>query len=159
LQQKPHESFERNGNDLHLKHTISLTEALCGFSFVVHQLDKRDLLIRQLPGQVIKPGDVKVVSGEGMPIYKNPFERGHLYITFTIKFPDNHFASEPILRKLESILPPRPSFVLPEGEHVEEVNLIEYDPNDRSSHSGHRGEAYASDDEEHHGPGMQCVHQ
>jgi DnaJ family protein A protein 2 len=159
LQQKPNEKFERNGNDLHMKHTISLTDALCGFSFVVRQLDKRDLLIRHPAGQVIKPGDVKIVTGEGMPIYKNPFERGNLYITFTIKFPENHFAPEPTLRTLESILPPRPPFAMPEGEQVEEVDLVEFDPNDRSSHSGHRGEAYASDDEEQHGPGMQCVHQ
>ncbi|XP_050307409.1 dnaJ homolog subfamily A member 2-like [Anthonomus grandis grandis] len=161
LQQKPHEIFERQDNDLHMKHTISLTEALCGFSFVVHHLDKRDLLIKHPPGQVIKPGDVKIVTGEGMPIYKNPFEKGNLFITFNIKFPENHFAPEPMLKKLETLLPPRPEFVLPQGEHVEEVDLVEYDPNDRSSHSGHRGEAYASDDEEGHGhgPGMQCVHQ
>lgn len=159
LQQKPNERFERNGSDLHMKHTISLTEALCGFSFVVRQLDKRDLLIRHPAGQVIKPGDVKVISGEGMPIYKNPFERGNLYITFTVKFPENHFAPGPVLTELETMLPPRPFFTMPEGEHVEEVDLQEFDPNDRSSHSGHRGEAYASDDEEHHGPGMQCVHQ
>ncbi|XP_066248346.1 dnaJ homolog subfamily A member 2-like [Euwallacea similis] len=160
LQQKPHERFERNGNDLHMKHTVSLTEALCGFSFVVHHLDKRDLLIKHPAGQVVKPGDVKVVTGEGMPMYKNPFEKGQLYITFTIKFPDNHFATEPVLKNLESILGPRPEFTMPDGEHVEEVDLLEYNPHDRNSDAANRGEVYASDDEEHsHGRGMQCVPQ
>ncbi|CAG9771401.1 unnamed protein product [Ceutorhynchus assimilis] len=161
LQQKPHERFERNGDDLHMKHTISLTDALCGFSFVVHQLDQRDLLIKHPPGQVIKPGDVKIVSGEGMPIYKNPFERGNMFITFQIKFPENHFAPEATLLKLESMLPPRPVFSLPDSAQVEEVDLVDYDANERSSHSHvrNRGEAYASDDEEQPGPGMQCMHQ
>lgn len=160
LQQKPHEKFQRSGDDLYVNHTISLTEALCGFNFVLHHLDGRDLIITHPPGQVIKPGEVKAVQGEGMPQYKNPFEKGNLYVTFEIKFPENHFASEENLKLLECVLPPRPKFVMPEGEHVEEADLLDYDPNDRSSHSGARGEAYASDDEDHvHGPGMQCAHQ
>ncbi|KAF7269002.1 hypothetical protein GWI33_017925 [Rhynchophorus ferrugineus] len=159
LQQKPHERFERSDIcNLHMTHKISLTEALCGFSLVVKHLDSRDLIITHPAGQVIKPGEIKVVNGEGMPVYKSPFEKGNLYITFSIVFPENHFAPEPQLKQLESILPPRPGFDMPTGD-VEEVELTEYDPNDRSSHSGHRGEAYASDEEEHHGPGMQCVHQ
>ncbi|XP_018333900.1 dnaJ homolog subfamily A member 2 [Agrilus planipennis] len=159
LQQKPHEKFQRSGNDLHMQQTISLTEALCGFSTVVRQLDGRELLIKQPPGDVIKPGDTKTVPGEGMPQYKNPFEKGNLYVTFDITFPSNHFANERQLKVLESILPPRPQFTMPVGEHVEEVDLHDYDPNDRSSHSG-RSEAYESDDEHiHSGPGVQCTHQ
>lgn len=160
LQQKPHERFHRNGDDLDVKHTISLTEALCGFSFVLHHLDGRDILIKQPAGEVVKPGDLKAVMGEGMPHYKNPFEKGNLYVTFDIKFPESHFTTETNLKALETLLPPRAPFVMPEGEHVEEVNLEDFDPNDRGSHSGARGEAYASDDEDQmHGSGIQCAHQ
>ncbi|CAH1117716.1 unnamed protein product [Phaedon cochleariae] len=154
LQQKPNEQFQRNGNDLHVKHSLSLTEALCGFSFILHHLDGRDILIKQPAGEVVKPGDIKAVIGEGMPIYKNPFEKGNLYVAFEIKFPEDHFTSEANLKALETLLPPRPEFTMPIGDHVEEVDLHEFDPNDRSSHSG-RGEAYASDDEDQmHGPGI-----
>ena len=31
-------------------------------------------------GEVIKSGDLKMVSGEGMPQYRNPFEKGRLII-------------------------------------------------------------------------------
>ncbi|KAG5889608.1 hypothetical protein JTB14_024029 [Gonioctena quinquepunctata] len=159
LQQKAHEKFERNGDDLHIKQSISLTEALCGFSFILRHLDGRDILIKQPAGNVVKPGDVKAIIGEGMPCYKNPFEKGNLYIAFDIKFPENHFTSEVNLNSLETLLPPRPAFTMPQGENVEEVDLMDFDPNDRSSHSG-RGEAYASDDEDQmHGPGIQCAHQ
>lgn len=158
LQQKPHEHFQRSGNDLHMSRSITLTEALCGFQFVVKQLDGRDLLIKHPPGEVIKPGGTKVVRGEGMPMHKNIFEKGDLYITFEIAFPENNFANDNQLKLLEHYLPPRTPFTMPVGEHVEEVDLNEYNPNEQRS-SG-RGEAYDSDDEHsHHGPGVQCAHQ
>lgn len=56
LQQKEHPKFKRKGDDLFLEHTLSLTEALCGFQFVLTHLDGRQLLIKSNPGEVIKPG-------------------------------------------------------------------------------------------------------
>ena len=41
LQQKEHASFKRKGADLLIQKDISLSEALCGFKFVVRQLDGR----------------------------------------------------------------------------------------------------------------------
>ena len=32
--------------------------------------------------------------GEGMPHYRNPFEKGNLYIKFDITFPPNNFTEE-----------------------------------------------------------------
>ncbi|XP_076448890.1 dnaJ homolog subfamily A member 2-like [Babylonia areolata] len=160
LQQKPHEVFTRTGNDLFLTKTIGLTEALCGFSFVVRQLDGRDLVVSHPPGEVISPGMVKVVSGEGMPKYRNPFDKGNLVIKFDVKFPENNFTKEPKLKELEDILGRPPVEEMPEGEHVEEVNLVEYEET-RDSGRGARGEAYDEDDEdmEGHGPRVQCAHQ
>lgn len=56
LQQKDHPKFKRKGDDLFYEHTLSLTEALCGFHFVLTHLDNRQLLIKSNPGEVIKPG-------------------------------------------------------------------------------------------------------
>ncbi|KAK5646798.1 hypothetical protein RI129_005262 [Pyrocoelia pectoralis] len=159
LQQKPHERFQRNEDNLHVNHTITVTEALCGFTFVIHQLDGRDLLIKHTAGDVVKPGDVRMIPGEGMPHYKNPFEKGNMYVTFEVRFPDNHFANEMQLKELENALPPRTPFTMPTGDHVEEVDMHEYNPNDKNA-SGGRGEAYDSDEEHvHAGPGVQCAHQ
>jgi DnaJ family protein A protein 2 len=65
------------------------------------------------------------------------------------------------MQELEQLLPPRPTFELPKGEHVEEVDLHDYDPNERNAGMSGRQEAYASDDDEHtSGPGgIQCAHQ
>lgn len=43
----------------------------------------------------------KTVLGEGMPFYRNPFERGNLYIKFEVNFPQNNFVSEPQLKVSE----------------------------------------------------------
>ena len=40
-------------------------------------------------GEVIKTGDVKQVQGEGMPYYRNPFEKGRLLMQFNVVFPQN----------------------------------------------------------------------
>ena len=56
LQQKEHEVFSRSGNDLYMTKTIGLTEALCGFQFVIRHLDGRDLVVANPPGEVVHPG-------------------------------------------------------------------------------------------------------
>jgi DnaJ family protein A protein 2 len=56
LQQKEHSKFQRKGDDLFVEHTLSLTEALCGFQFPLTHLDGRQLLVKTTPGEIIKPG-------------------------------------------------------------------------------------------------------
>lgn len=97
LQQKAHDVFDRSGDDLYLTKTIGLAEALCGINIIVKHLDGRELNITNPPGRIIKPGDVKGISGEGMPFYKSPFEKGNLYVKFDITFPEDNFANEKIL--------------------------------------------------------------
>ena len=48
-------------------------EALCGAEFVVKHLDDRNIVVKTQPGTLIRPGDVKAVDDEGMPMHKNPF--------------------------------------------------------------------------------------
>lgn len=47
---------------------------------------------------------------------------------------------------------------LPPADDLEEVDLHEYDPNDRRNSDGARSEAY-EDEEMHFGPGLQCAQQ
>jgi DnaJ-class molecular chaperone len=56
IQQKEHPKFKRKGDDLFYEHTLSLTEALCGFQLVLTHLDNRQLLVKSNPGEVVKPG-------------------------------------------------------------------------------------------------------
>lgn len=56
LQQKDHDLFTRQGDDLFMTKKLHLTEALCGFHMVIKHLDKRNLVVKYPAGQVIEPG-------------------------------------------------------------------------------------------------------
>merc|ERR1719487_187602 len=55
LQEQPHAEYKRKGDDLFLERSISLSEALCGFAMELDSLDGRKLIIKSVPGEVIKP--------------------------------------------------------------------------------------------------------
>merc|ERR1719159_178151 len=155
LDEKAHERFKRSDQDLIMKMDISLTEALTGMKKTIKTLDDRTLVIQTVRGEVIKTGDVKQVQGEGMPYYRNPFEKGRLLMQFNVVFPAN---LEPNLADaLAKALPPGEEPMIPD-EH-DEVDMNDYDPeNDRQQRRGHGGGHYDDDDEHagHPGPGVQC---
>ncbi|GFS31131.1 DNAJ homologue 3 [Actinidia rufa] len=68
LQQKEHLKFKRKGDDLFVEHTLTLTEALCGFQFILTHLDNRQLLIKSQPGEVIKPAHLILLAVYVVPI-------------------------------------------------------------------------------------------
>lgn len=154
LKEQQHELFKRNKDDLILQQKISITQALCGFDLVIKHLDGRDLHVKNPPGTVMKNDDLKCIVGEGMPVYKSPFDKGNMFIEFTVEFPER--MDPALLAHLEKCLPPRPAFVMPVGEHVEEVSMSEYDPNQKSGRRGHSA-AYNSDSEDEEGAGPQGV--
>ncbi|EOY33259.1 DNAJ isoform 1 [Theobroma cacao] len=123
LQQKEHPKFKRKGEDLFVEHTLSLTEALCGFQFVLTHLDGRQLLIKSNSGEIVKPDSFKAINDEGMPLYQRPFMKGKLYIHFTVDFPDS--LSPDQVQALEAILPPKPTSQLTDMEldECEETTL------------------------------------
>lgn len=117
LEQKEHPKFKRKFDDLYVEHKLSLTEALCGFQFVLTHLDGRQLLIKSNPGEIIKPDQYKAINDEGMPHHQRPFMKGRLYIHFDVEFPE----SLPLERSraLGKILPSKP------GKQVSEMELDE----------------------------------
>ncbi|PKA66051.1 DnaJ protein like [Apostasia shenzhenica] len=166
LQQKDHPTFKRKGDDLFLEHTLPLTEALCGFQFVLTHLDGRQLLIKSNPGEVVKPDRFKAMYDEGMPIYQRPFMRGKLYIHFTVDFPDSLTPDQ--CKSLESVLPPRTRLQLTEIEleDYEETTLRDVSIDDgmtrkRQSQAQEAYEEEEDDDEDRRdGPHrVQCAQQ
>ncbi|XP_054279648.1 dnaJ homolog subfamily A member 1-like [Macrosteles quadrilineatus] len=152
LDEKDHPRFKRSGNDLILRMQIELVEALCGFQKVVHTLDDRDLLITAIPGEITKHGDVKYVLGEGMPQYKNPFEKGRLIIQFLVNFPTS--LQPDAIPRLETCLPPRPEQMIP--DNAEECMLVEMDPDSENRRRDYRNAC--DEDEGGHGPSrVQCA--
>lgn len=87
VQQQKHMLFDRKGDNLSMEKTITLYEALTGYQFIIEHLDGRKLLVQSSPDELVIPGSVKAIVSEGMPIYKRPFERGHLFIEFHVAMP------------------------------------------------------------------------
>lgn len=156
IQQVENDTFKRDGSDLWIEKTINLTEALCGFEMVITHLDGRKLLVKTQPGEVIKPAAVKAIEGEGMPIHKRPFEKGRLFVKFTVEFPKSGSITPSQAAQLEKILAIPRQPVSYNAEDVEEVHLHDVDPmaearrKDRE-HQREREEAYDEDDDQPRG--------
>lgn len=105
MQEKPHDVFERDGLNLRMTSKISLNDALTGVQLTVKTLDNRTLLVKSKPGQIITPGSVKKIRGEGMPTYRNAFSKGSMFITFSIEFPIR--LSDKLRDKIATLLPPK----------------------------------------------------
>ena len=94
IKEKKHKCFRRvNKNDLIYVHKIDLAQALNSEPVRFTTLDGRKLHISV--DEIISPSTVKVVPGEGMPIFENEInvrdlnaKKGDLYIKFDIKFPE-----------------------------------------------------------------------
>lgn len=153
LDEAEHDVFSRHTSDLIKKMEIELVDSLCGFQKTIQTLDKRILVISCLPGEIIKHSDVKCIFNEGMPQYKNPFEKGRMIIQFSVKFPEEQWLPVQNLAELEELLPPRQEVVIPEGS--EECLMEKYDPSQDNNRG--RRDAYESDEDDQHGPRVQCA--
>lgn len=161
LQQKEHPKFKRKGDDLFYEHTLSLTEALCGFQFALTHLDGRQLLIKSNPGEVVKPDSFKAINDEGMPMYQRPFMKGKLYIHFTVEFPESLNPDQ--VKSLDAVLPPKPSTQMTDMEldECEETTLHDVNIEEEMRRKQQaQQEAYDEDDDEPHGAQrVQCAQQ
>ncbi|CAL0319184.1 unnamed protein product [Lupinus luteus] len=85
IDEKPHDIFKRDGNDLIVSQRVSLAEAIGGTTINITTLDKRTLSIPVT--DIVSPGYELVIAKEGMPITKERGHRGDLRIKFEVKFP------------------------------------------------------------------------
>ncbi|KAH8831526.1 DnaJ C terminal domain-containing protein [Flagelloscypha sp. PMI_526] len=128
LKSKPHETFERAGNDLLTHTTITLSEALLGFSRVlITHLDGRGIKVSSPPRKIIKPDDTIVIRGEGMPVYKNADTKGDLYIIFKIEMPDSTWLRRVDQEALARLLPPKKEELDPLPAIVDDASFEESD--------------------------------
>uniref|UniRef100_A0A915P1E0 CR-type domain-containing protein n=4 Tax=Meloidogyne TaxID=189290 RepID=A0A915P1E0_9BILA len=164
---KPHDIFERKGEDLFIKKTITLKQALCGFAYAIKHLNGKDILVNTLSEEVIKPESVRVAYNKGMPKQGKPGQFGNLYFVFNVTFPPTHFLeNEQRYKELEALLPPRPRIPkLSATAEVEEVTLSEFDSRRYERHGGGGGsrEAYHDDESDDDMPSgaqhVQCAQQ
>uniref|UniRef100_A0A8C6UE29 Zgc:122979 n=1 Tax=Neogobius melanostomus TaxID=47308 RepID=A0A8C6UE29_9GOBI len=86
LKDQEHPDYRRDGSNIVYTAKITLKEALCGCTINVPTLDSR---MMPLPcSDIIKPGAVRRLRGEGLPLPKSPAQRGDLVVEFQVIFPD-----------------------------------------------------------------------
>mmetsp|Transcript_24543 Transcript_24543/g.60315 ORF Transcript_24543/g.60315 Transcript_24543/m.60315 type:complete len:423 (-) Transcript_24543:297-1565(-) len=156
VQEKEHATFKRKGADLFIEKSLSLTEALCGFQMTVAHLDKRQLVISTNEGDIIKPNSFKAVYDEGMPTYQRPFEKGKLFVHFSVKFPEPGDLSDDDLKALEKLLPARPAVDI-DADNSEDCSMHDVDMEQEMRRSKMQDED--EDEDERGGRGVQCAQQ
>jgi DnaJ-related protein SCJ1 len=85
LQQEPHPVFDRDGDDLKARLSVSVADALLGFETDFEHLDGS--LVHVSHAGPVQPGEVIPVRGEGMPRRAKPKTRGDLYVTVDVEMP------------------------------------------------------------------------
>jgi DnaJ family protein A protein 2 len=163
IKEKSHPLFKRDGVHLFMERDVPLVNALTGFEFVVPHVDgKRKLLISNVEGSVIKPGDAKEITGEGMPVPTRPYEHGNLYIKFNVVFPEKLNKTQ--TSALQKNLPGAEIPDKPPGTEFDEVQLRPVNPDNmrQEAYSTH-GNAYDEDEDDDgrhgHGQSVQCAQQ
>lgn len=94
VEEKPHNRFERDGDDLIVKLNITLSQALLGpegggaITKEVDHLDGRRVEVSP-PEGIVQPGQETKIVGEGMPISKanSPKKKGDLIVRWNVVFP------------------------------------------------------------------------
>lgn len=83
--------FHRKGNDLFWTEVLGLREAWLGdWTRNLTHLDGHVVHLGRKRGQVVQPGAVEVVEGEGMPIWRHEDgpEYGNLVVEYVVVLPD-----------------------------------------------------------------------
>lgn len=109
------------------------------------------------------PGDIKVIDGEGMPMNRNAFIKGNLYVEFKLEFPESGTLSDGDRNILRSVLPASKSQTMMDidvkDDDVEVCTLKDVDMDaeraKREASAAETREAY-EEDEEHEHPGVGC---
>lgn len=156
VDEQPHPRFKRKRNDLFVDVKVDLLTALAGGKLGIEHLDDHALSVDIPAGEIIKPGDMKVLRGQGMPSYRH-HELGDLYVNLSVDFPDS--LSEEQRGLLEKALPPRTTKAnLPNNVDVEDVVMDTIDDNEaHRARTGPASGADMDDDEAGGGPQVQCA--
>lgn len=143
-------AMARQGNDIVVTQKITLHEALCGFKLPFTHMDGREIVINSQEGEVVKPGDIKVVQNEGMPFKNAPMDKGRLLLKMEIEFPQPHEINESTRKSLESLLPkPKKQELSGTASSVVAIDFVPsredlrqkeaYEADERGGHHGHPG--------------------
>lgn len=155
IKETEHKTFKRKGNHLIMHKKITLNEALCGLEFYITHLDNR--IIKVKTNDIITPNTIKVIEGEGMPKWQEPFKRGNLIVHFDIEFPKEGSITTDYMKILKKILPKKKINKVP---HDEQLEMVPYEESMLENEETTEQDIYESDEDSDQDPdmpqGVQC---
>uniref|UniRef100_A0A914YWL2 Uncharacterized protein n=1 Tax=Panagrolaimus superbus TaxID=310955 RepID=A0A914YWL2_9BILA len=145
LDEKEHPVYTRKDSNLILPVKLTLSEALTGCVKNLKTLDSRDLHFTLLPGEVISHDECKVVHNEGMPLRRDPTDKGDLIINFKVEFPKK--LSNEQIKKIAKLMP-LPKVDIPKDAEIKTAIAVS---------DSHFRQRRTVEDDEMRGPGgVQC---
>ena len=90
--------FKRVGLDLVLEKSISLKDALCGFSFEITYINGKSYTLNNNAGNIIPHGFRKIIPNMGL---ERDQHKGNMVIVFNVQFPEK--LSESVIASLKKI--------------------------------------------------------
>jgi len=81
----PHSLFTKHGNDLHYKHTLTLSESILGKIITIEYFNEH-IKINSNQFGIINPSKQYILKGRGLPI-QNTTQKGNMIIEFNIIYP------------------------------------------------------------------------
>ncbi|KAK4512913.1 Origin recognition complex, subunit 1 [Mucor velutinosus] len=88
IEEKPHASFIRHGDNLQTTVKLTLKEALTGFKKSIPRLDGQTVTTVETQNRIIQNGQEEILIGEGMP-NEETGEKGDLIVRFQVEFPES----------------------------------------------------------------------
>jgi DnaJ family protein B protein 4 len=80
-----HALFTKNGNDLHYKHTLTLSESILGKIIIIEYFNEQ-IKINSNQFGIINSSKQYILKGRGLPI-QNSSQKGNMIIEFNIIYP------------------------------------------------------------------------
>jgi DnaJ-class molecular chaperone len=131
----------------------------------VDHLDGRKLVITTRQNEVISPGKVEVIAGEGMPSRGDLSAKGNLYVQYSVVFPDFETLTSELQQALCKVVPnseiPRDLdlnaedvvTVTPDEGDIEDFNNAQRERREKRNEAYSEGQPVEDDDEHEEGEG------
>ena len=129
-------------------------------NFVLTHLDGTKIRIKNEPGEVIKPDDLKTIADKGLPFHKAPFKFGNLFVMFKVSFPDS--IPVPKVAALKASLP-GPATTADDEMDAETFMLSQFSEAQRNTKAAGGTQDDSDEEDEQRGGGdgqrVQCAQQ
>jgi len=86
-------------------------------------MDGRGIRVSSPPGKIVRPKDTIILRGEGMPVFKQPYEKGDMFVVLDVEMPTEQWLRAVDAEALTHLLPPKKPEMIPSPATVDEARF------------------------------------